>query len=103
MTGTSVVLTSVDPGNIASLALILAPLASWISLILLPPLPMLHNTPCHRLTSVRTTCYLHASHTRVRNDELDGNRTRTRQGRRLEWFVIDPSNNQSKRLVNRKH
>ena len=87
----------------ASLALILAPLASWISLILLPPLPMLYNTPCYRLACVRMTAYLHASHTRVRNDELDGNRTRTRQGGRLKWFVIDSSNNQSERLIKRKH
>ena len=34
-------LTSVDPGSMASLAFKRAPLASWISLILDPPLPML--------------------------------------------------------------
>lgn len=34
------VLTSVDPGSIPSLALSRAPLASWISFILDPPLPM---------------------------------------------------------------
>ena len=32
--------TSVEPGNIPSLALRRAPLASWISLILVPPFPM---------------------------------------------------------------
>lgn len=37
------VLTSVDPGSIASLAFSLAPDASWISLILEPPLPMLRG------------------------------------------------------------
>ncbi len=37
--------TSVDPGNMDSLALSRAPLASWISLILLPALPMLQGTP----------------------------------------------------------
>jgi hypothetical protein len=34
------VLTSVEPGNIPSLAVSRAPLASWISLIFEPPLPM---------------------------------------------------------------
>lgn len=33
-------LTSVEPGSMPSLALSLAPLASWISLIFVPPFPM---------------------------------------------------------------
>ena len=41
--------TSVDPGSMTSLALSLAPEASWISLILLPPLPILREKVSHAL------------------------------------------------------
>lgn len=40
---------SVEPGSITSLALRRAPEASWISLILDPPLPMLHRQLCDLL------------------------------------------------------
>ena len=43
-------LTSVLPGNICSLAFNLAPLASWISLILLPPFPILRKR--HRVNLI---------------------------------------------------
>lgn len=49
--------TSVDPGSIVSLALIRAPLASWISLILLPPLPILRDAA---ISLIQFSCYFRA-------------------------------------------
>jgi hypothetical protein len=87
---------SVEPGSITSDAFRRAPDASWISLILEPPRPILH------VSAVRSA-NLHAAHAGVGNDKLDGDGARAGDRCHVEWLVVDAADNEAECLRRSAH
>jgi hypothetical protein len=92
-------LTSVEPGSMDSEAFKRAPEASWISLILAPPLPILVISLWSRKRKDRS---LHTTHARVWNDKFNSDRSRSWYGSDIIWLIIDSSDNQTECLLSAK-